>query len=91
MPQTAKRIIFIGRVHGVGFRFTALHTASRLGLTGTVRNVFDGSVEMVVQGPADDIDHCIRDLENSFHGYITETKIEDIPPNPQHTDFKITF
>lgn len=91
MSQTAKRIIFVGRVQGIGFRFTAHNIARRYNLTGYVRNLLDGTVEMLAQGPPDDIDNCLRDIENTFTGYITETKIEQIPPNPQYNDFKITF
>ena len=91
MCQTAKHIVFVGRVQGVGFRFTAFHIANRYKLTGFVRNCPDGTVEMLAQGPADDITACIRDIEESFPGYIRETKIEEIPLDPQHMDFKITF
>jgi len=91
MTRTAKRIIFVGRVQGVGFRFTAYNVANRYGLTGWVRNILDGSVEMLAQGPSDDIDDCLRDINDTFADYIRETKIEQIPPNPQYKDFKITF
>lgn len=89
MTQTAKQIIFIGRVQGVGFRFTALSMARRCELTGIVRNLPDGSVEVVAQGEAQDIDDCIRDLKESFS--IRETKITEISFNPNHTSFKITY
>ncbi len=87
----AKRIIFIGRVHGVGFRFTAHRAASRHQLTGFVRNVPDGTVEMFVQGHSEDIEDCIQDIKESFGGYISQTRIEETPPNPGYTDFNITF
>lgn len=44
----AKRIIVTGRVQGVGYRYFAQRTASRMGLKGYVRNESDGSVEVVV-------------------------------------------
>ena len=87
----AKRIIFIGQVQGVGFRFTAHRIAERCELTGFVRNDPDGTVEMLAQGRADDIDSCVKDLQATFAGYLRETKIEEIPPNPKYTDFRITF
>ena len=89
--MTAKHIIFIGQVQGVGFRFTAFRIANRYKLTGFVRNSPHGNVEMLAQGRSEDIDNCIRDIRDSFAGYIRETKIEEIPTNPQYTDFKITF
>jgi acylphosphatase len=87
----AKRIIFTGRVQGVGFRFTARRAANRRQLTGFVRNLPDGTVEMLAQGCSEDIDDCIQDLKEYFSGYLKETRIEEIPPDPKHTDFKITF
>jgi len=87
----AKRIIFTGRVQGVGFRFTARRAASRRQLTGFVRNVPDGTVEMLAQGRPEDVDDCIQDLKEYFAGYLTETRIEESPPDPRYTDFKIAF
>ena len=50
MAEIRKRIVFHGRVQGVGFRFTAKHLANSLGLTGWVQNEYDGTVLMEVQG-----------------------------------------
>ncbi len=91
MSQIAKHIIFSGRVQGIGFRFTAFNIANRYELTGFVRNLPDGTVEMLAQGNPDDITNCIRDINESFTGYISETTIEDASPNPQYKTFKITF
>ena len=89
--MVAKHIIFVGRVQGVGFRYTAHNIAHRHRLTGFVRNLPDGTVEMLAQGPAEDVEDCLRDIEDSFAGYIRETKIDEIPPAPQHSDFRVTF
>ena len=92
MSQVAKHIIFVGQVQGVGFRFTAFHMANRYQLTGMVRNLPDGAVEMLAQGSSEeDIENCIRDIEESFAGYIRETRVEETQPNPQYKEFKITF
>jgi len=89
MTDTAKHIIFKGRVQGVGFRFTAQSIARRCQLTGTVRNLPNGSVEMTAQGHSDDISDCIRDLQETFG--ITNVKITDIQYDPRQSDFRITF
>lgn len=49
-PKIRKHIYFYGRVQGVGFRYYAVQKANQLGLTGWVRNLSDGSVEMEVEG-----------------------------------------
>ena len=46
-----KRAIVRGVVQGVGFRYYALHEATRLGLAGYVRNREDGAVEIELEGP----------------------------------------
>jgi len=89
--MVARQIIFIGRVQGVGFRFTAHRMAHRHQLTGFVRNLPDGTVEMLAQGPAQDIDDCIRDIKDYFGDYLRETAIQEIPPDPKYKDFRITF
>jgi len=91
MNHTAKHIIFKGRVQGIGFRFTAFRVATRHQISGFVRNLPDGTVEMIAQGNADDITDCIQDIEKSFEGYLRDTTIREIPADPQYRDFKITF
>ena len=87
----AKHIIFKGRVQGVGFRYTAQRIASLSQLTGFVRNLPDGSVEMLAQGSQKDTENCLQDIKESFGDYIRETIINDIPPDPRYTNFQITF
>lgn len=50
MADVRKHIVFYGRVQGVGFRYTAKYLAQSLDLTGWVRNEYDGTVTMEVQG-----------------------------------------
>ena len=89
--MVAKHIIFTGQVQGVGFRFTAHRMAGRHQLTGYVRNVSDGSVEMLAQGSAEDIDGCVTDIRESLPGYVREVTVNEVPIDPNRTDFRITF
>lgn len=61
MPQA--RYVVRGRVQGVGFRWFVLHEASALKLGGFVRNLADGSVEVLVRGPEQAIVQLERLLE----------------------------
>ncbi len=58
--KKALRMIVEGIVQGVGFRYSTLRKADSLGLTGYVRNCFDGKVEVVAGGEADRIDQLKR-------------------------------
>lgn len=58
------RILFKGRVQGVGFRFTAKMIADRLNLTGSVKNLYNYDVESYVQGEVENIERFIYELEN---------------------------
>ena len=65
MAEIRKRIVFHGRVQGVGFRFTAKHLANSLGLTGWVQNEYDGTVLMEVQGREPMIDKLLTALNRN--------------------------
>lgn len=58
------RILFKGRVQGVGFRFTAKMIADRLNLTGSVKNLYNYDVESYVQGEVENIERFIYELQN---------------------------
>jgi acylphosphatase len=91
MEDIARRIVFSGRVQGVGFRFTAMNIANRYGLVGTVRNLPDGRVEMLAQGHPEDIEDCLRDLRESFTGPISAEQSESVEPSPSRSRFRIDF
>lgn len=56
----AVRLLISGRVQGVGFRAWAARKAADLGLAGWVRNLTDGRVEALVQGPGVDVARFIQ-------------------------------
>ncbi len=89
MEQTAKHVIFRGHVQGVGFRYTARQTARQYRVAGFVRNLPDGAVEMFIQGPVQEIDNCLQDIQSEFEGYIQDTQIEPAVASPHYTDFRV--
>ncbi|AHG85920.1 Acylphosphatase [Bibersteinia trehalosi USDA-ARS-USMARC-190] len=50
LTMQTKQFLIFGRVQGVGFRFFTWQQAQKIGLSGTVRNREDGSVEVIAQG-----------------------------------------
>ena len=91
MEQTAKHVIFQGQVQGVGFRYTAKQTARQYKITGFVRNLPDGTVEMFLQGSTQDIENCMQDIQESFTGYLRDTRTEPVSYDPRYTDFRVAF
>lgn len=69
---------FKGRVQGVGFRYNAYRESKLLNLTGWVKNLSDGSVEMEVQGPGEKIEALIQYLSNQMYISIDFMEAERI-------------
>lgn len=65
MAVVRRHYSFGGRVQGVGFRYTAQYAAQMQGLTGWVRNEWDDTVTMEIQGEAEKIDKVIYRLNAS--------------------------
>lgn len=77
--KVRKHIYFSGRVQGVGFRYSAIYLARPLGLTGWVENLWDGRVEMEVQGDEDAIAELLRGLRTQRFIIIDDIEIRTIP------------
>lgn len=70
-------VFFTGHVQGVGFRYTALQVAKEFEVTGYVRNLADGRVQLEVEGGAGEVAAFITAVEERMHGCIR--KIERTP------------
>lgn len=79
MAKVRKRMVFYGRVQGVGFRYTAKQMARSLGLTGWVKNEYDGTVLMEVQGREPMIHKLMEGLNRNMFIDISWIDSEDIP------------
>lgn len=84
-------IIFSGTVQGVGFRFTVQRYAVRLGIKGWVKNLPNGSVELLVDGSRQTIDELCRNVEDDFHGYIENKDIKTMLGEERFENFRITY
>jgi len=79
--MTGRHVFFEGRVQGVGVRWTAKNIARGYEVTGWVRNLSDGRVEMQVSGEACEVDACIEAIEESeLKGHIRKVDVSVIPP-----------
>lgn len=85
------KINFKGRVQGVGFRFHSLRIATDLNLTGNVKNLYDGSVEVNVQGSTENIDAFVRELYNQRFVRIESKDISKIDIKNDEKSFEILY
>ena len=76
---TRKHIIFHGFVQGVGFRWRARLAAELYGCTGWVRNEWDGTVEMEIQGKEEQIDRVIQSINAGRYVFIERMDVQTIP------------
>ena len=56
MKRGRMHVVYSGHVQGVGFRYTVRSTAAGFEVTGTVRNLLDGRVELVAEGPIEELE-----------------------------------
>ena len=75
-----KRILYTGRVQGVGFRYTATSVAQTFAVAGFVRNLSDGRVELVAEGEAGEVDRFLAGVADRMAGYIDEQTVHDVAP-----------
>ena len=73
-----KHIVFYGSVQGVGFRYRARQAAGLVGCTGWVRNEWDGSVSMEIQGMESAIDQVIRAIERGHYVQIDNMDVKEL-------------
>lgn len=74
-----KHIFFSGNVQGVGFRYRSFYIAQSLGLTGWVENLWDGRVEMEVQGSEASIREMLARIRQQRWINVTDMEITEIP------------
>jgi acylphosphatase len=80
MPSVRKRVLYSGRVQGVGFRYTARGLADGYAVAGSVRNLPNGDVELVAEGAADQVDAFLKAVAGSMAGHIARTTVREEPP-----------
>ena len=89
--MVCKRVHFSGRVQGVGFRYTACRLAEGLNVAGQVRNLPDGRVELIAEGPPADVDRLIELIQREMGDYIAAVAASDLPAEGRFTDFRIAY
>jgi acylphosphatase len=86
-----RHYVFSGWVQGVGFRWRAKNAASLWGCTGWVRNEWDGTVTMELQGLEAQLDRVLAAIADSRYIRIETIESRDIPVDPDERGFRTLY
>lgn len=84
-------IYYEGRVQGVGFRFTAEYIAQDLKITGWVKNLSDGRVELLAEGPEDSLQELLTRIKTRMGPYIFNQSVKWEEYEGKFKDFGLKF
>ncbi len=84
-------VIFSGTVQGVGFRYTAQRFAEGLKITGWVKNLSDGSVELVAEASREQLENLLYKLDKQFEARIGHKDIDWLEARKTFSGFDIAY
>lgn len=92
MTQARVHLIIRGRVQGVFFRYETQNIARQLGLTGWVKNLYDGSVETIAEGPKEKLEKFIQWCHKGpSRARVDSVQIEWKDPTGEFKSFSIEY
>jgi len=80
---------FSGHVQGVGFRYTTRSIAARFAVTGWVRNLPDGRVQLLVEGQPAVLDRFVAAIQAEMARYITTVDVAVGPATGEFVGFEV--
>ena len=86
-----REVYYEGVVQGVGFRYTACRVAARFGVTGYVRNLPDGRVLLVAEGPPEELDRFVAAVAAAMERYIEQVQETTRPATGRFRDFGVRY
>jgi len=87
--RVAVMVHYMGGVQGVGFRATAAWLAEKYPVSGWVKNLDDGTVQLLAEGPEPAVRAFLADIRARFRPHIASEQTEERPPFGTLTGFGI--
>jgi acylphosphatase len=81
-------VSYSGRVQGVGFRWNACSIARGFQVTGFVRNLPDGRVQLVAEGERGEVERLLGEIADSMSGNIRQAELKESPATGEFTAFE---
>ena len=85
------RVVFSGHVQGVGFRATTCQIAASFEVTGYVKNLSDGRVELVAEGKKNALDGFLRQVRQQLARRITAENLDELAANGEFDQFGVRY
>lgn len=84
-------VYYSGRVQGVGFRYTAEDLARDFSVTGWIKNLGDGRVELAAEAEEDVLKRFLEEIYKVFSHYIRDADVTWLPATGEFKDFTISL
>lgn len=84
-----KHYFVSGSVQGVGFRYRAYHLANSLRITGYAKNLYDGRVELELQGEAELVNGFLDKIAQGSYIYIEDVEVSNMDIDEAERSFYV--
>ena len=82
-------VYFSGRVQGVGFRFRTSEVAQRFAVTGYVKNLVDGRVELIAEGTSAEVAAFLQSIRDTLRDNINDAAVNTSTASGEFSAFEI--
>lgn len=86
-----RTVLYTGHVQGVCFRLITEAAARSFQVTGYVRNLPDGRVELVAEGALEEVEGLLGDVAKRMEGGIRAAHVSESPPTGEFEGFRIRY
>ena len=90
-PPERREVHYEGSVQGVGFRYTALHIAGGCDVSGYIRNLSDGRVQVVAEGSPAQLAEFLATVSRAMEANINHTDVVKSPATGEFAGFQMRF
>jgi acylphosphatase len=88
-PTKACMVHYSGKVQGVGFRATTAEIARDFPITGWVKNLDDGRVQLLAEGPADAVDKFLKAIHTRWKDNIEKEEVKEVTVSGKFKSFDV--
>ena len=89
--RVRRRVVYHGRVQGVGFRYTTASIARRFPIVGYVRNLSNGTVELIAESDFASLRDFLNQIDEALRDNICNAEVSDVDWDEELHGFRVRF